>query len=104
MECPAKPCPQSAPGWGRGQGTGSLSTATRRGRVSLLRVPSSQENPESAFGDRSQGSVGTFLEEAAAELENGWEIGRWDVALRFLGGPGEVEMGLTKLCAWISSQ
>lgn len=32
-------------------------------------------------------------EEAAAEQEDGWEINRWGVTLKLLGGPGEVEMG-----------
>lgn len=47
--------------------------------------------------------MGTFLEEGEVELEV--EVGdkQVGVAGRLLGGPEEVEMGVSQVCAWISS-
>lgn len=67
------PFPLAEPGWGRGQGTGTLSSAALRGQVSLLPVPSSQEPRISSLRSKP-GLVGSFLKEAAVDLEGGWEI------------------------------
>lgn len=48
--------------------------------------------------------MGTFLEEAAVELEDGVGDKQEGVAGILVGGPEEVEMGVSRVCACISSQ
>jgi hypothetical protein len=80
VECPAKPFPESEPGWRRGQVTGSLSPAVPRGQVSLLSVLSSRE-PRISSPWSKPGGVGTFVEDAAVELEDGVGVKQVGVAL-----------------------
>lgn len=48
--------------------------------------------------------MGTFLEEAGLELVDGLGDRQVGVACRLLGGPEEVEVDVSRIWTWISSQ
>lgn len=87
-------------GEGAGDWKSELSYSQRWGQPPAGSQLSGVQNQLSVIKARG---YGYFPGVAAIELEDEFEIGRWGVALRLLGGPGEVETSMPRLCAWISS-